>query len=66
MRFVAVPAAKDGAWCFGAPLSAIDETVAAMRRRLSFAFALAIAAALALGWFGFCGWPRAPREPHAP
>jgi two-component system phosphate regulon sensor histidine kinase PhoR len=50
MRFVAVPAADGMVIRLGAPLSNIAATVGAMRRRLTFAFALAIAAALALGW----------------
>jgi two-component system phosphate regulon sensor histidine kinase PhoR len=49
MRFVAVPASDGLVLRLGAPLSDIDATVGAMRRRLSFAFALAIGAALALG-----------------
>jgi two-component system phosphate regulon sensor histidine kinase PhoR len=50
MRFVAVSTADGMVIRLGAPLSDIDATVGAMRRRLTFAFALAIAAALALGW----------------
>jgi two-component system phosphate regulon sensor histidine kinase PhoR len=50
MRFVAVPASDGMVIRLGAPLSNIAATVGAMRRRLTFAFALAIAAALALGW----------------
>ena len=50
MRFVAVSAADGMVVRLGAPLSDIDATVGAMRRRLTFAFALAIGAALALGW----------------
>jgi len=50
MRFVAVGAADGMVVRLGAPLSNIDDTVRAMRRRLSFAFALAIAAAVLLGW----------------
>ncbi len=49
MRFVAVPAGDGLVLRLGAPLSYIDATVGAMRRRLGFAFALAIAAALSLG-----------------
>ncbi|HEY3821192.1 MAG TPA: ATP-binding protein [Polyangiaceae bacterium] len=50
MRFVAVPAADGMVVRLGAPLSDIDATVGAMRRRLTFAIGIAIAAALALGW----------------
>jgi two-component system phosphate regulon sensor histidine kinase PhoR len=50
LHFVAVPAADGMVIRLGAPLSDIDATVGAMRRRLSFAFALAIGAALAFGW----------------
>ena len=50
MRFVAVPAADGIVLRLGAPLADIDATVAAMRRRLWFAFGLAGVAALALGW----------------
>jgi two-component system phosphate regulon sensor histidine kinase PhoR len=50
MHFVAVSAADGMVIRLGAPLSNIDATVGAMRRRLTFAFALAIVAALALGW----------------
>jgi two-component system phosphate regulon sensor histidine kinase PhoR len=50
MRFVAVSTADGMVIRLSAPLSDIDATVGAMRRRLIFAFALAIAAALALGW----------------
>ena len=50
MRFVAVSAADGMVVRLGAPLSDIDATVVAMRRRLTFAIGIAIAAALALGW----------------
>jgi two-component system phosphate regulon sensor histidine kinase PhoR len=50
MRFVAVPAADGMVVRLGAPLSDIDATVGAMRRRLTFAIGIAVAAALALGW----------------
>ena len=50
MRFVAVPAADGMVVRLGAPLSDIDATVGAMRRRLMFAIAIAVGAALALGW----------------
>ncbi len=50
MRFVAVPAADGMVVRLGAPLSDIDATVGAMRRRLTFAIGIAIGAALALGW----------------
>ena len=50
MRFVAVSAADGMVLRLGAPLSDIDATVGAMRRRLTYAFGLAIGAALALGW----------------
>jgi len=50
MRFVAVPAADGMVLRLGAPLSDIDATLSAMRRRLAFAFGLGIAAALGLGW----------------
>jgi two-component system phosphate regulon sensor histidine kinase PhoR len=50
MHFVAVSAADGWVIRLGAPLSNIDATVGAMRRHLTFAFALAIVAALALGW----------------
>jgi len=49
-RFVAVPAADGMVVRLGAPLSDIDATVGAMRRRLTFAIGIAVAAALALGW----------------
>ncbi|MGH7298768.1 MAG: ATP-binding protein, partial [Polyangiaceae bacterium] len=49
-RFVAVGAADGMVLRLAAPLSEIDSTVGAMRRRLTYAFALAIGAALALGW----------------
>jgi two-component system, OmpR family, phosphate regulon sensor histidine kinase PhoR len=50
MRFVAVPASDGMVLRLGSPLSDIDATVAAMRRRLTYAIVLAIVAALALGW----------------
>jgi two-component system phosphate regulon sensor histidine kinase PhoR len=50
MRFVAVSAADGMVVRLGAPLSDIDATVGAMRRRLLLAIGLAIGAALALGW----------------
>jgi two-component system phosphate regulon sensor histidine kinase PhoR len=49
-RFVAVPATDGMVLRLSAPLSDIDATVGAMRRRLSFAIGIAVAAALALGW----------------
>jgi two-component system phosphate regulon sensor histidine kinase PhoR len=49
-RFVAVPAADGMVLRLGAPLSDIDATLASLRSRLSFAFALGIGAALGLGW----------------
>jgi two-component system phosphate regulon sensor histidine kinase PhoR len=50
MHFVAVPAGDGMVLRLGAPLSDIDATVGAMRRRLIFAFAIAIPVALLLGW----------------
>jgi two-component system phosphate regulon sensor histidine kinase PhoR len=50
VRFVAVAASDGMVVRLGAPLSDIDATVGAMRRRLTFAIGIAIAAALALGW----------------
>jgi two-component system phosphate regulon sensor histidine kinase PhoR len=49
-RFVAVPATDGMVLRLGAPLSDIDATVGAMRRRLTFAIGIAVGAALALGW----------------
>jgi two-component system phosphate regulon sensor histidine kinase PhoR len=50
VRFVAVPAADGMVLRLGAPLSDIDATLGALRRRLAVAFGLGIGAALALGW----------------
>src|SRR5215472_10048808 len=49
MHYVAVPAGDGEVLRLGAPLSAINATVGAMRQRLLFASALAIVVALALG-----------------
>ncbi len=50
MHYVAVQTADGEVLRLGAPLSEINATVGAMRRRLLFASALAIAAALGLGF----------------
>ncbi len=50
IRFVAVPASDGQVLRLGAPLSDIDETLAALRRRLAVAFGLGIGAALGLAW----------------